>query len=80
MSNSVDPDETAQYELSHLDLCCLQSLILSPVAVKELMIIFIGRFALCNISHGLFARRGVIGRLRFEIVALPRQLLYYLPS
>ena len=24
MSNSIDPDETAHYELSHLDLCCLQ--------------------------------------------------------
>ena len=24
MSNSVDPDETAHYEPSHLDLCCLQ--------------------------------------------------------
>ena len=24
MSNSVDPDETARYEPSHLDLCCLQ--------------------------------------------------------
>ena len=24
MSNSVDPDEIAHYELSHLDLCCLQ--------------------------------------------------------
>ena len=23
-SNSVDPDETAHYEPSHLDLCCLQ--------------------------------------------------------
>ena len=23
MSNSVDPDETALYEPSHLDLCCL---------------------------------------------------------
>ena len=23
MSNSVDPDETAHYEPSHLDLCCL---------------------------------------------------------
>ena len=31
MSDSVDPDET-----SHLDLCFLQSLLLSPVAVKEL--------------------------------------------
>ena len=36
MSNSVDPDETAHYELSHLDLCCLQKPILSPLAVKEL--------------------------------------------
>ena len=24
MSNRVDPDETAHYEPSHLDLCCLQ--------------------------------------------------------
>ena len=24
MSNSIDPDETAHYEPSHLDLCCLQ--------------------------------------------------------
>ena len=24
MSNSVDPDETAQYEPSHLDPCCLK--------------------------------------------------------
>ena len=24
MANSVDPDETAHYELSHLDLHCLQ--------------------------------------------------------
>ena len=38
MSNSVDPDEMAHYEPSHLDLCCLQkNLLLSPVAVKELM-------------------------------------------
>ena len=36
MSNSVDPDETAHYEQSHLDLCCLQKSILSPMAVKEL--------------------------------------------
>ena len=36
MSNSVDPDETAHYEPSHLDLCCLQKPIIMPVAVKEL--------------------------------------------
>ena len=37
MSNSVDPDETAHYEPSHLDLRCLQkSLVLSTMTVKEL--------------------------------------------
>ena len=24
MSNSIDPDETAHYEPSHVDLCCFQ--------------------------------------------------------
>ena len=28
MSNSVDPDEMAHYEPSHLDLCCLQKSII----------------------------------------------------
>ena len=28
MSSSVDPDETAHYELSHLDQRCLQKLII----------------------------------------------------
>ena len=28
MSNSIDPDETAHYEPSHLDLCCLQKSII----------------------------------------------------
>ena len=36
MSNSIDPDEMAHYEPSHLEICCLQKPILSPVAVKEL--------------------------------------------
>ena len=36
MSNRVDPDERA-HELSLLDLSCLQSLLLSPIAVKELI-------------------------------------------
>ena len=39
MSNSIDPDETAHYEPSHLDLCCLQKLILSPMAMKELKVV-----------------------------------------
>ena len=36
ISNSVDPDETANYEPSHLDLCCLQNTLLLSLAVKEL--------------------------------------------
>ena len=36
MSNSVDPDETAHYEQSYLDLCYLQKPILSLMTVKEL--------------------------------------------
>ena len=36
MTNSVDPDETAHYEPSHLDLRCLQKPFIMPVAVKEL--------------------------------------------
>ena len=35
MSNSADPDETAHYEPSHLDLCCLQKSVLSPMAVRD---------------------------------------------
>ena len=34
LSNSVDPDETANNEPTHLDLCCLQKPILSHMAVK----------------------------------------------
>ena len=37
MSNSIDPDETAHYEPSHMDLCCSQKPIIMPIAVKELM-------------------------------------------
>ena len=37
MSNSIDPDEMAHYEPSHLDLCRLQKPIIMPVAVKELL-------------------------------------------
>ena len=37
MSNSIDPDATAHDEPSHLDLCCLQNPILSPMAVKDLI-------------------------------------------
>ena len=43
MSNSVDPDETAHYEPSHLDLCCLQKPIIitsSSERVKEFRFTF----------------------------------------
>ena len=36
MSNSVDPDETAHYEPSHLDLRCLQKSIIIVLGRKEL--------------------------------------------
>ena len=39
-SNSVDPDETAHYEPSHLDLCCLQkpvTIAYGSERVKELV-------------------------------------------
>ena len=38
MSNRVDPDETAHNEASHLDLRCLQNLLLQPMAVKALKV------------------------------------------
>ena len=35
MSNSVDPDETAHHEPSHLDLCCLQKPIINACGSKR---------------------------------------------
>ena len=37
MSDSIDPDETAHDEPSHLGLCCLQKPIIMSLAVKELI-------------------------------------------
>ena len=42
-ATSVDSVETVRYEPSHLDQSCLQSLLLSPVAPKELM--YVGSFS-----------------------------------
>ena len=36
MSNSVDPDETAHTEPSHLDLCCLQKSIIIACGSKRI--------------------------------------------
>ena len=39
MSNNLDPDKTAHYEPSHLDLCCLQKpiiIVCDSEIVKEL--------------------------------------------
>ena len=38
MANTVDPDETAHYELSHLDLQCLQIQLLLCLALYRLII------------------------------------------
>ena len=46
MSNSVDLDETAHYEPSHLDLCCLQKPIIiaygSERVKEENLVIMLG--------------------------------------
>ena len=51
MSNSVDPDETAHYEPSHLpshlDICCLQKPIIIDCGserLKDITSIYLGRY------------------------------------
>ena len=39
MANIVDPDETARYEPSHLDLHCLQRYVFWSTGLKELQIL-----------------------------------------
>ena len=46
MSNSVDPDETAHYEPSHLDLCCLQKPIIIACG-SERIIVRLGNLLAC---------------------------------
>ena len=36
MANSIDPDEMARYEPSHLDLCCLQISVKASLGMNEL--------------------------------------------
>ena len=44
MTNSVDPDEMAHYDPSHLDLCCLQKPIITACGSKRanLLLAFVG--------------------------------------
>ena len=44
MSNSVDPDETAHYETSHLDLLCLQTPIIIPCGSETVKLTMKYRF------------------------------------
>ena len=37
MTNSIDPDETALFELSHLDLQCLQRCMFCSIGTKKLI-------------------------------------------
>ena len=36
MANSIDPDEMARYEPSHLDICCLQISVKALLEMNEL--------------------------------------------
>ena len=49
MVNCVDPDETALYELSHLDLYCLQMYLSWSTGLKVLTLKAQSRFAADNI-------------------------------
>ena len=60
MANSVDPDETAHYEPSHLDLHCLQKYLYWSAGMKALIdhcnfFIVIANFMYicrrCNVYH-----------------------------
>ena len=51
MSNNVDPDETAYYEPSHLDLCCLNKPIIIACGserVNYLSVILIWLYTICS--------------------------------
>ena len=51
MSNSEDPDETAHYEPSHLDLCCLQKPIMIVCGSERVKLGFLARnFALSSVA------------------------------
>ena len=43
MANTVDPDETAHYEPSHLDLQCLQIQLLLCLALHRLIVTFLAQ-------------------------------------
>ena len=59
MANSVDPDETACYEQSHLDLHCLQRYLYWSVGTKEFRHIF--QLNRTDIFFFISAGKGVVG-------------------
>ena len=50
MSNCVDPDETAHYEPSHLDLCCLQKPVIVACGSERV-----------NLSRAAIGLTGILG-------------------
>ena len=54
MSNSVDPDETADYEPSHLDLSCLQKPIIIACGTERVkrMSTLVQGIIVKPLSHG----------------------------
>ena len=68
MSNSVDPDETAHYEPSHLDLRCLQTPIIIAYGNEK-----VKHFVYIK-PYKIFTRFVLVGCM---IMAIPEQFLYY---
>ena len=58
MSNSVDPDEMAHYEPSHLDLCCLQKLIIITCGSERVKVYYALRID--PLSFGIICRLFVL--------------------
>ena len=58
MSNSVDPDDTTHYESSHLDLRCLQKLVIMANGNENQ-----------NLRPSIQKRRGIVcGKANSELV------------
>ena len=64
MANSIDPDEMAHYEASHLDLCCLQKPIIIAYGSKRVKTKrgHVVSIAMCSI-YSLIRLLGALGNL-----------------